>query len=154
MIEITKNVQSVLHDISEKVHGEGWAYTHRLTDHTDKFGNQHKHLGVRFVSYRESFLGFIRRFGSEEYFPLMVFQAEPIPDEKWDGDLEIFYSWAKQRGLTVNELMALADVFNGRTENNPNPLVDVLKYRVTNILSSATESGYYRKPSPEFFLEA
>lgn len=41
--------------------------------------------------------------------------------------------------------MALADVCNGRTENNPNPLVAVLKNRVTDILASASETGYYKK---------
>lgn len=102
MIEITRDMMSVLDDIGEKIHGEGWAYTHVWLYHNDEFGNQHKHIGVRFVHYSESFFGFIRHFGSEKYFPLMVFQAEPIPDDKWDGNLEMFSPWAKQRGLTVD----------------------------------------------------
>lgn len=144
MIEITINMKMVLYELNEKIGDEGWAIIQEWLYHTDSFGNRHKNIGIRFVRYSESFFGFLQHFGVESYFPLMVFWEEPIPDDKWDSDLDAFVPWAKQRGLTVNELIALAAVFNGRTENNKDPLVAVLAEKIGEMLENANRLGYYR----------
>lgn len=145
MLELNPALDKVLNDFLSRIDGGGWGFAYKSIYYQDQYGNRHSNLAVRVVTYSESFFGFLRHFGDDTFLPLMVFSKEPIPDDEWDGDvLAHFAEFARLRRITQQELAALADAFDGRTDGNPNPLVGILWRKLNEKLSLAAAGGYQK----------
>src|SRR5437660_872284 len=132
MIELSESMKSVLNQLRNVLRGSEWEVRLKTVDHVDQYGNLRKDSALRVVRKHEGM--FFTTYGDKEYFPLMpCLSYHWLSDDEWDGDRAFFEERAAAKGLSMQEVEALAAALNGHSAAHPNALARVLNGHINGI---------------------